>query len=359
MRGGQHIDAAGVHDAVELAPHGGQQGRPRAEEPGRQHRRDRRRLESPQCVEAKQQPESPQGAPRASSAGWRARRWRRCRTRRPGGSRRHRRVRERRASRCSAAAAATSRARDGRRQGGRRQRRGRARRRPCAQRSTSCPAVACTTLFNTHWHLDQVGSNEAFGSARRDDHRAREDALASHQRLLRPAEDRYEKPLPEAARPTETLHARRRDERRRSTDRVRLSHRSAHRRRHLCGVPGRRTSSRSATSSSPVRDPVLDWFGGGWLGGRVDALALLLERSDDNTRFVPSYGPVLRRAEVQAEHDMMLALFEIDGRARAARRERPGQISKPACWTASAATFEDPASFCTTSTKVSGRITTS
>ena len=61
---------------------------------------------------------------------------------------------------------------------------------------------------------------------------------------------------------------------------------------------------------SPLRDPVLDWFGGGWLGGRVDSLALLLDISDEATRFVPSYGPVIGRADVQAEHDMMLVLFD-------------------------------------------------
>src|SRR5690606_21846786 len=61
----------------------------------------------------------------------------------------------------------------------------------------------------------------------------------------------------------------------------------------------------------PQIDPVFDWFGGGWLGGRVDALAKLLEMSDAGTRFVPSYGPVVGRAEVQAEHALMLELFEL------------------------------------------------
>ena len=42
---------------------------------------------------------------------------------------------------------------------------------------------------------------------------------------------------------------------------------------------------------SPQRDPELDWFGGGWLGGRVDSLEQLLALGDANTRFVPSYGP--------------------------------------------------------------------
>ena len=61
---------------------------------------------------------------------------------------------------------------------------------------------------------------------------------------------------------------------------------------------------------APVRDPELDWFGGGWLGGRVDSLALLLALTDDDTVFVPSYGPAVDRAAVAAEHDMMETLFE-------------------------------------------------
>jgi hypothetical protein len=55
---------------------------------------------------------------------------------------------------------------------------------------------------------------------------------------------------------------------------------------------------------------VLDWFGGGWLGGRVDSLAMLLKLANAQTRIVPSYGPVIKRADVQAEHDMLLKLFE-------------------------------------------------
>ena len=39
---------------------------------------------------------------------------------------------------------------------------------------------------------------------------------------------------------------------------------------------------------SPQRDPEFDWFGGGWLGGRLDALRLLA-LGDQDTRFVPSW----------------------------------------------------------------------
>ena len=57
--------------------------------------------------------------------------------------------------------------------------------------------------------------------------------------------------------------------------------------------------------ASPQRDPILDWYGGGWLGGRVDALALLLERGNESTRYVPAQGGVLTRAQLKAEHDQL------------------------------------------------------
>jgi len=61
---------------------------------------------------------------------------------------------------------------------------------------------------------------------------------------------------------------------------------------------------------SPLKDPVLDWFGGGWLGGRADAQEKLLKLIDGKTRIVPSYGPVVGRAELQAEFDLTRTLFD-------------------------------------------------
>jgi len=95
---------------------------------------------------------------------------------------------------------------------------------------------------------------------------------------------------------------------------------------------------------SPQRDPVLDWFGGGWLGGRVDALKKLLEMGDARTRYVPSFGPVVGRAEVQAEHDLMLTIFE-----RFVVNLRQGQtaadMQKAGLLDGLPRTFADPAKF--------------
>jgi glyoxylase-like metal-dependent hydrolase (beta-lactamase superfamily II) len=70
---------------------------------------------------------------------------------------------------------------------------------------------------------------------------------------------------------------------------------------------------------SPVSDPQLDYFTGAWLGGRVDALNRLLALSNDTTRIVPGYGPVLNRAYLQLERDVMKTLYD-----RAVDRVRQG-----------------------------------
>jgi hypothetical protein len=54
----------------------------------------------------------------------------------------------------------------------------------------------------------------------------------------------------------------------------------------------------------------LDWYSGGWIGGRMDALALLLKLSNDQTRIVSAYGPVATRAQMQAELDALTIVFD-------------------------------------------------
>ena len=57
--------------------------------------------------------------------------------------------------------------------------------------------------------------------------------------------------------------------------------------------------------ASPVKEPELDWPTGGWIGGRVDAMDLLLKISNEQTKIVPGTGPVMTRAEFKAERDLM------------------------------------------------------
>src|SRR4029434_9293187 len=77
--------------------------------------------------------------------------------------------------------------------------------------------------------------------------------------------------------------------------------------------------------ASPLRDPALDWFTGAWIGGRVDAMDVILKLSNDQTRIVPATGPVMTRAEFKAERDMM---EEVRGRVwkRTLQGESPREM---------------------------------
>jgi cyclase len=164
-------------------------------------------------------------------------------------------------------------------------------------------------VINTHWHPDQTGANEALAAAGA--------TIVAHdktrQRLRAgwyvPAADRYEPPLPAAALPTQTFF---------TTDELVVGEQSIELgyliEAHTDGDAYVRMPAANVVAAgdalSPELDPVLDWFGGGWLGGRVDALKKLLDLGDAATRYVPSYGPVVGRAAVQAEHDLLLAIFD-------------------------------------------------
>lgn len=165
------------------------------------------------------------------------------------------------------------------------------------------------TLFNTHWHLDQVGSNAELGrrGATIVAHAKTRAHLSTPYYL--PELDRYQAPLPVEARPVESFYTT--GTRVVGGRRVEYGHLLE---AHTDGDCYVRFADANVVAVgdavSPVSDPALDWFGGGWIGGRVDSLSLLLDITDDATRFIPSVGPVIGRAEVQHEHDTMLLLFE-------------------------------------------------
>jgi len=174
------------------------------------------------------------------------------------------------------------------------------------------------TLFNTHWHPENTGANEMLrrGGA----------AIVAHENtrlwmstpVWVPADDRYRPPRPKDAHPTQTF-------------RVDGSMNAGGERIDYGYLIEAHTSSdiyvffRASNVlavgdvASPSRDPELDYFTGAWLGGRVDAMTRLLALCDASTRVVPGYGPVMTRAELQAERDIMKTLYD-----RAVDRIRQG-----------------------------------
>jgi glyoxylase-like metal-dependent hydrolase (beta-lactamase superfamily II) len=164
-------------------------------------------------------------------------------------------------------------------------------------------------VFNTHWHPGQVGANAALGAAG-----AKIVAHEKTRQRLRagyylPDEDRYEPALPPEGLPTETFF----DEGSTTVGGSRIEHGyllEAHTDGDIYVAFPDANVIAAGDAIAPAQDPVLDWYGGGWLGGRLDAQERLLEIGDRNTRYVPAFGPVVGRAEVEAEHDMLVVLFD-------------------------------------------------
>jgi cyclase len=160
------------------------------------------------------------------------------------------------------------------------------------------------TLFNTHYHLDQTANNEQFAAQG-----ARVIAQMRTREWMRvdywdPADQRYIKARPKAALPTETFRdqaSMRAGNEEIAYGYLLMAHTSGDLYVHFKGA----NVIAVGDVASPLRDPEFDWFTGAWVGGRVDSMDLLLKISNDQTRFVPAYGPVMTKAQFKAERDMM------------------------------------------------------
>lgn len=166
------------------------------------------------------------------------------------------------------------------------------------------------TLFNTHYHADQTGGNASFAKqgATIHAHTITKQWLAADYYV--PSADRWVKAPPKEAVPTVTFRGR--GEMKAGNESIEFGYLLEAHTRGDAYVFFRDSNVLVAGDVvSPLRDPVLDWYAGGWLGGMVDALDDLLEVANEQTLVVPAYGPVLSRAELQAERDMIDKLYEL------------------------------------------------
>ena len=169
------------------------------------------------------------------------------------------------------------------------------------------------TLFNTHHHIDQTGNNDMFSTGTQGTPLSSGGArIIAHKRTLEwmsadhwiHADERYEKARPKAARPTETflttgsLTA--------GGEQIDYGYLTLAHTNGDMYVHFRKANVLAVGDvASPQRDPALDYLTGAWIGGRVDAMDVLLKLANEQTRIVPAYGPVLSKAELKAERDMM------------------------------------------------------
>jgi glyoxylase-like metal-dependent hydrolase (beta-lactamase superfamily II) len=165
------------------------------------------------------------------------------------------------------------------------------------------------TLINTHYHAEQTGGNELFGAAGAaiHAHEITRQWLATDYYV--PAEDRWVRALPAVALPKATF--RDKSEMKAGAESIECGYLlEAHTRGDIYVFFRDSNVLAVGDVASPLRDPALDWYAGGWIGGRADAMADLLKLANDDTRIVPAYGPVMTRAELQAETEMMKHLYD-------------------------------------------------
>jgi glyoxylase-like metal-dependent hydrolase (beta-lactamase superfamily II) len=200
-----------------------------------------------------------------------------------------------------------------------------------------------TTVFNTHHHLDNTGANEALGQAG-----AKIIAHVNTKQWMStpywiPAEDRYSKPRAKAAQPTETFY---------TTGSLKTGGEQidygylieAHTSGDIYVYFRNANVLAVGDVASPARDPELDYFTGAWIGGRVDAMDRLLKLANDQTRIVPSFGPVMTRGQLKAERDMMSAIYDrtVD---RVREADTPDEMLKAGVLDGLPRTFKDPKKF--------------
>ena len=109
--------------------------------------------------------------------------------------------------------------------------------------------------------------------------------------------------------------------------------------------------------ASPVNDPELDWITGGWIGGRVSAMDLLLKIGNDKTDRTGN-RPYDDRAEFKAEREMLeivrQRLFKQIRQGDGPKDMVEGGVLKDL-----ARTWKDPYKFLYAAARGSGETTTS
>jgi cyclase len=164
-------------------------------------------------------------------------------------------------------------------------------------------------LFNTDWHAEHTGSNELLGQAGTQiiAHENTKQYLAND--IFLEWQHRTYKALPKVAWPTKTSY----DAGKMTIGRERVEFAplgQAHTDGDIYVFFPESNVLVAGDVLAVGTYPIADYISGGWLGGLMNASKTLLDLTNEQTKIVPGAGPVQTRADLKAQHEMLVTLRE-------------------------------------------------
>jgi glyoxylase-like metal-dependent hydrolase (beta-lactamase superfamily II) len=163
------------------------------------------------------------------------------------------------------------------------------------------------TIFNTHWHPEQTGSNETIGKAGKT-------IIAQENTKLWLASDvtwswngKRFKRLPKIAQPNKTFYTTGKLD---SGIQYGYLPDAAHTDGDLYVYFPQQNVLAVGDAVSGQGWPVVDWQTGGWIGGIVGGLQRLQTIANAETRIVPGRGPVLTLADLKKQAAMYATIYD-------------------------------------------------
>ena len=163
------------------------------------------------------------------------------------------------------------------------------------------------TLFNTHWHPEQTGSNERLGKAGATIIAQENTRLWLTQDITWLWNGKHFKRYPKIAQPNKTFY---------TTGKLDSGVRYGY-------IPDAAHTDGDLYVQFPKQNvlavgdvmtrqgwPDIDYWTGGWIGGIVGALQRLQTLADADTKIVPARGPVLGVAELKSQTEMYGTIYD-------------------------------------------------
>jgi cyclase len=163
------------------------------------------------------------------------------------------------------------------------------------------------TLFNTHWHPEQTGSNEALGMAGATIIAQENTRLWLTQNITWPWDGRKFKKFSKIAQPNKTFYDKGTLD---SGIRYGYIPDAAHTDGDLYVYFPQQNILAVGDVAYGQGWPVIDWWTGGWIGGIVGGLQRIQSIANRDTKIVPAQGPLLSFADITAQAEMYGTIFD-------------------------------------------------